>query len=91
MYKKQPLHVPVCVQVSKDVNNMTVKMPYQCFVNGQFEDAENGETYDTINPNDGSVSHTENLLTHPVCYRLLTAFPSSLPPGHLQGVLRLRG
>ncbi|XP_075907562.1 mitochondrial 10-formyltetrahydrofolate dehydrogenase [Nelusetta ayraudi] len=40
---------------SKDVNNMTVKMPYQCFINGQFEDAENGKTYDTINPNDGSV------------------------------------
>uniref|UniRef100_A0A7N8YIW2 10-formyltetrahydrofolate dehydrogenase n=1 Tax=Mastacembelus armatus TaxID=205130 RepID=A0A7N8YIW2_9TELE len=38
------------------VNNMTVKMPYQCFINGKFEDAENGKTYDTINPTDGSVS-----------------------------------
>uniref|UniRef100_A0A7N8WX78 10-formyltetrahydrofolate dehydrogenase n=1 Tax=Mastacembelus armatus TaxID=205130 RepID=A0A7N8WX78_9TELE len=37
------------------VNNMTVKMPYQCFINGKFEDAENGKTYDTINPTDGSV------------------------------------
>lgn len=52
-----------CVQASKDVNNMTVKMPYQCFINGQFEDAENGKTYDTINPNDGSVSHTSSLST----------------------------
>ncbi|TKS91020.1 Mitochondrial 10-formyltetrahydrofolate dehydrogenase [Collichthys lucidus] len=40
---------------TKDVNNMTVKMPYQCFINGQFEDAENGKVYDTINPTDGSV------------------------------------
>uniref|UniRef100_A0A7M4FL09 10-formyltetrahydrofolate dehydrogenase n=1 Tax=Crocodylus porosus TaxID=8502 RepID=A0A7M4FL09_CROPO len=42
--------------VSKTVNNMTVKMPYQCFINGQFMDAEDGKTYDTINPTDGSVS-----------------------------------
>ncbi|XP_023668374.2 mitochondrial 10-formyltetrahydrofolate dehydrogenase [Paramormyrops kingsleyae] len=40
---------------TKDVNNMTVKMPYQCFINGRFEDAENGKTYDTVNPTDGSV------------------------------------
>lgn len=85
-----PFHVPVCAQVSKDVNNMTVKMPYQCFINGQFEDAENGKTYDTINPNDGSVSHTGSVDAHrlSVSYRSLTP---PLPPGHLQGVLRLRG
>ncbi|KAF3704852.1 Mitochondrial 10-formyltetrahydrofolate dehydrogenase [Channa argus] len=41
--------------VTKEVNNMIVKMPYQCFINGRFEDAENGKTYDTINPTDGSV------------------------------------
>uniref|UniRef100_A0AAQ5ZIN7 10-formyltetrahydrofolate dehydrogenase n=1 Tax=Amphiprion ocellaris TaxID=80972 RepID=A0AAQ5ZIN7_AMPOC len=41
---------------TKDVNNMTVKMPYQCFINGGFEDAENSKTYDTINPTDGSVN-----------------------------------
>lgn len=52
-----------CIQATKDVNNMTVKMPYQCFINGQFEDAENGKTYDTINPTDGSVSH-KSALTH---------------------------
>ncbi|XP_018585697.2 mitochondrial 10-formyltetrahydrofolate dehydrogenase [Scleropages formosus] len=40
---------------TKDVNNMTVTMPYQCFINGKFEDAENGKMYDTINPTDGSV------------------------------------
>ncbi|OWK16783.1 ALDH1L2, partial [Cervus elaphus hippelaphus] len=42
--------------VSKEINEMTVKMPYQCFINGQFTDAEDGKTYDTINPTDGSVS-----------------------------------
>lgn len=42
---------------------MTVKMPYQCFINGQFEDAEDGKTYDTINPTDGSVSGV-NIRTH---------------------------
>uniref|UniRef100_A0AAR2JN99 10-formyltetrahydrofolate dehydrogenase n=1 Tax=Pygocentrus nattereri TaxID=42514 RepID=A0AAR2JN99_PYGNA len=41
---------------TKDINNMTLKMPYQCFINGKFEDAENGKTYDTVNPTDGSVS-----------------------------------
>uniref|UniRef100_A0A8C7TEF2 10-formyltetrahydrofolate dehydrogenase n=1 Tax=Oncorhynchus mykiss TaxID=8022 RepID=A0A8C7TEF2_ONCMY len=41
---------------TKDVNNMTVKMPWQCFINGKFEDAENGKTANTINPADGSVS-----------------------------------
>ncbi|XP_078098735.1 mitochondrial 10-formyltetrahydrofolate dehydrogenase [Sander vitreus] len=40
---------------TKEVNNMTVKMPTQCFINGKFEDAENGKGYDTINPTDGSV------------------------------------
>ncbi|XP_051974459.1 mitochondrial 10-formyltetrahydrofolate dehydrogenase isoform X1 [Xyrauchen texanus] len=41
--------------VTKDVNNMTLKMPYQCFINGTFEDAEDGKTYNTVNPTDGSV------------------------------------
>ncbi|KAL6460284.1 hypothetical protein MHYP_G00320430 [Metynnis hypsauchen] len=40
---------------TKDINNMTLKMPHQCFINGKFEDAENGKTYDTVNPTDGSV------------------------------------
>ncbi|XP_072002546.1 mitochondrial 10-formyltetrahydrofolate dehydrogenase isoform X1 [Engystomops pustulosus] len=38
-----------------NVNNMTVKMPYQCFINGQFVDSDSGKTYETINPTDGSV------------------------------------
>ncbi len=42
---------------------MTLKMPYQCFINGKFDDAENGKTYDTVNPTDGSVSHL-NILTY---------------------------
>lgn len=40
---------------TKEINNMTVKMPYQCFIDGKFEDAEDGKTCDTINPADGSV------------------------------------
>ncbi|XP_058482003.1 mitochondrial 10-formyltetrahydrofolate dehydrogenase [Solea solea] len=40
---------------TKDANNMTLKMPHQCFINGKFEDAENEKTYNTINPTDGSV------------------------------------
>ncbi|XP_063783831.1 mitochondrial 10-formyltetrahydrofolate dehydrogenase [Pseudophryne corroboree] len=40
---------------SLNVNNMTVNMPYQCFINGQFLDSDSGKTYDTINPTDGSV------------------------------------
>ncbi|XP_066447546.1 mitochondrial 10-formyltetrahydrofolate dehydrogenase [Eleutherodactylus coqui] len=38
-----------------NVNNMTVNMPYQCFINGQFLDSSSGETWNTINPTDGSV------------------------------------
>ncbi|XP_072309496.1 mitochondrial 10-formyltetrahydrofolate dehydrogenase [Eucyclogobius newberryi] len=38
-----------------EANNMTVKMPTQCFVDGKFEDAENGKKYKTVNPTDGSV------------------------------------
>ncbi|XP_049617677.1 mitochondrial 10-formyltetrahydrofolate dehydrogenase isoform X2 [Syngnathus scovelli] len=41
--------------VTKEINSMTVKMPHQCFINGSFVDAENGKTYETINPTDGSV------------------------------------
>ncbi|KAM4721426.1 cytosolic 10-formyltetrahydrofolate dehydrogenase [Rhinophrynus dorsalis] len=40
--------------VEKEVNNMTIKMPYQLFINGQFVDAEGGKTYDTINPTDAT-------------------------------------
>ncbi|XP_006631068.2 cytosolic 10-formyltetrahydrofolate dehydrogenase [Lepisosteus oculatus] len=40
--------------VEMNVNNMTVKMPHQLFINGQFVDAEGGKTYQTINPTDGT-------------------------------------
>ncbi|XP_036747088.2 mitochondrial 10-formyltetrahydrofolate dehydrogenase [Manis pentadactyla] len=40
--------------VLKEVNEMKIKMPHQCFINGQFTDADDGKTYDTINPTDGS-------------------------------------
>uniref|UniRef100_A0A8D0DQ36 10-formyltetrahydrofolate dehydrogenase n=1 Tax=Salvator merianae TaxID=96440 RepID=A0A8D0DQ36_SALMN len=49
--------------VSKDVNSMTVKIPYQCFINGQFINAEDGKTYDSINPTDGSVIAKVSLAT----------------------------
>ncbi|KAL8222028.1 UNVERIFIED_CONTAM: Mitochondrial 10-formyltetrahydrofolate dehydrogenase [Gekko kuhli] len=49
--------------VSKDVNDMTIKMPCQCFINGQFIDAEDGKTYDSINPTDGSVIAQVSLAT----------------------------
>ncbi|PWA20014.1 hypothetical protein CCH79_00016081 [Gambusia affinis] len=46
----------VSLTATREVNNMMVNMPYQCFIDGKFEDAENGKSYDTINPTDGSVS-----------------------------------
>ncbi|KAJ8259076.1 hypothetical protein COCON_G00180880 [Conger conger] len=39
--------------VEKNVNNMTIRMPHQLFINGEFVDAEGGKTYKTINPTDG--------------------------------------
>uniref|UniRef100_A0A8C9V7N1 10-formyltetrahydrofolate dehydrogenase n=1 Tax=Scleropages formosus TaxID=113540 RepID=A0A8C9V7N1_SCLFO len=39
--------------VEKNVNNMSIRMPHQLFINGQFTDAEGGNTYQTINPTDG--------------------------------------
>ncbi|XP_067834167.1 mitochondrial 10-formyltetrahydrofolate dehydrogenase-like [Heptranchias perlo] len=41
--------------VTMDINDMTVKMPHQCFIDGRFINSENGKTYNTINPTDGSV------------------------------------
>uniref|UniRef100_A0AAY4EB44 10-formyltetrahydrofolate dehydrogenase n=1 Tax=Denticeps clupeoides TaxID=299321 RepID=A0AAY4EB44_9TELE len=39
--------------VEKNVNNMTIRMPHQLFINGEYVDAEGGKTYKTINPTDG--------------------------------------
>lgn len=38
---------------------MTIKMPHQLFIDGEFVDAEGGKTYKTINPNDGTVSSSQ--------------------------------
>uniref|UniRef100_A0A3Q2FSW7 Aldehyde dehydrogenase domain-containing protein n=1 Tax=Cyprinodon variegatus TaxID=28743 RepID=A0A3Q2FSW7_CYPVA len=40
--------------VEKNINNMTVKIPHQLFINGEFVDAEGGKTYKSINPTDGT-------------------------------------
>ncbi|XP_054880332.1 cytosolic 10-formyltetrahydrofolate dehydrogenase [Poeciliopsis prolifica] len=40
--------------VEKNINNMTVKIPHQLFINGEFVDADGGKTYKTINPTDGT-------------------------------------
>uniref|UniRef100_A0A8C7YRV5 10-formyltetrahydrofolate dehydrogenase n=1 Tax=Oryzias sinensis TaxID=183150 RepID=A0A8C7YRV5_9TELE len=53
--QEEELTIDYVSPATKEVNNMTVKMPYQCFINGRFEDAEDGKTYSTINPTDGSV------------------------------------
>uniref|UniRef100_A0A673AZU4 10-formyltetrahydrofolate dehydrogenase n=1 Tax=Sphaeramia orbicularis TaxID=375764 RepID=A0A673AZU4_9TELE len=45
--------------VEKNINNMTIKMPHQLFINGEFVDAEGGKTYQTINPTDGTVGKSE--------------------------------
>ena len=44
------------IKVDMDVNHMTIQMPHQLFINGEFVDSSNGRTFDTINPTDGSVS-----------------------------------
>uniref|UniRef100_S4RGV7 formyltetrahydrofolate dehydrogenase n=1 Tax=Petromyzon marinus TaxID=7757 RepID=S4RGV7_PETMA len=41
--------------VVKEVNNLTVRIPHQCFIDGKFVDADTSKTYDTVNPTDGSV------------------------------------
>ncbi|XP_024915543.1 cytosolic 10-formyltetrahydrofolate dehydrogenase [Cynoglossus semilaevis] len=40
--------------VEKEVNNMTIKMPHQLFINGEFVNSEGEKTYQTINPTDGT-------------------------------------
>ncbi|XP_017553384.1 cytosolic 10-formyltetrahydrofolate dehydrogenase [Pygocentrus nattereri] len=39
--------------VEMNTNNMTIQMPHQLFINGEFVDAEGGKTYKTINPTNG--------------------------------------
>ncbi|KAM4581726.1 cytosolic 10-formyltetrahydrofolate dehydrogenase [Fundulus diaphanus] len=40
--------------VEKNINNITVKIPHQLFISGEFVDAEGGKTYKTINPTNGT-------------------------------------
>lgn len=47
-------------QVEKTVKKLTLQIPYQLFIGGEFMDAEGSKTYDTINPTDGSVSAGHN-------------------------------
>lgn len=43
------------LQVEMNINNMTIRMPHQLFINGEFVDAEGGKTYKTINPTTAQV------------------------------------
>lgn len=36
--------------IELEVNKMTVKFPCQLFINGEFVDAENGKTTNSVNP-----------------------------------------
>lgn len=42
-------------QVEMNINNMTIRIPHQLFINGEFVDAEGGKTYKTINPTTAQV------------------------------------
>uniref|UniRef100_A0A9J8AIM5 10-formyltetrahydrofolate dehydrogenase n=2 Tax=Cyprinus carpio TaxID=7962 RepID=A0A9J8AIM5_CYPCA len=50
--------------VVKKLNNMTIQIPHQLFINGEFVDAEGGKTYKTINPTDGQVHRGHSFLFH---------------------------
>uniref|UniRef100_A0A4W4E6X8 10-formyltetrahydrofolate dehydrogenase n=1 Tax=Electrophorus electricus TaxID=8005 RepID=A0A4W4E6X8_ELEEL len=39
--------------VEMNINNMTVQMPHQLFIDGEFVDAEGAKTYKSINPTNG--------------------------------------
>ena len=39
---------------------MTINMPYQLFINGEFVDSESGRTFETINPTDETVRKTSS-------------------------------
>uniref|UniRef100_A0A8C1TH26 10-formyltetrahydrofolate dehydrogenase n=1 Tax=Cyprinus carpio TaxID=7962 RepID=A0A8C1TH26_CYPCA len=56
--------VCICNFVVKKLNNMTIQIPHQLFINGEFVDAEGGKTYKTINPTDGQVHRGHSFLFH---------------------------
>uniref|UniRef100_A0A8C2EK80 10-formyltetrahydrofolate dehydrogenase n=1 Tax=Cyprinus carpio TaxID=7962 RepID=A0A8C2EK80_CYPCA len=47
------LEVQIYTHKFDKLNNMTIQIPHQLFINGEFVDAEGGKTYKTINPTDG--------------------------------------
>lgn len=59
-------------QVEKNINNMTIRMPHQLFIDGEFVDADGGKTYKTINPTDGTVGNRLSL--SPASEELLRCF-----------------
>ena len=52
-------------------NNRELKFPNQLFINGEFKDAVDGKTYDTINPNDESVGYYMTVMRCTLLYCLL--------------------
>jgi len=44
-----------CNYTELDINNMTIRMPNQVFINGEFVEAQSGKTFETHNPTDESV------------------------------------
>lgn len=44
------------IQVTKNVNNMTIDFPHQLFIDNEFVDSSDGKTFKTVNPADESVS-----------------------------------
>lgn len=60
------------LQVEKNLNNMTIKIPHQLFINGEFVDAEGQKTYKTINPTDGTVRDVTDSLCLYVLFKANT-------------------
>ena len=57
---------------------MTVHMPHQLFINGEFVDSSNGRTFDAINPTDGSVRQDISVSTVNCFYTPCTLLNSVL-------------
>lgn len=60
------------------MKKLTLQMPYQLFIGGEFVDAEGAKTYNTINPTDGSVSRLQPPSFHPPPTYLLGTVANSL-------------
>ncbi|XP_031571747.1 cytosolic 10-formyltetrahydrofolate dehydrogenase-like isoform X1 [Actinia tenebrosa] len=53
-----------CNTTDLEVNDMTIHMPYQLFIDGEFVDAHHGKMFESINPTDGSVLAKVCLASH---------------------------